>query len=52
MTGISGAAKYGDLDEFCDDVKQFADSVCNLMENSAHVGFNNIALCNFCFLCN
>jgi len=37
MTGISQHAKQAQLDDFCDDVKKFANAVCVLTENSAQV---------------
>ena len=37
MTGITGSAKAGDLDNFCDSVRKFASAVCGLTENSAQV---------------
>ena len=37
MTGISLHAKQAQLDDFCDDVKKFANAVCVLTENSAQV---------------
>ena len=37
MTGITGCAKAGDLDHFCDSVRKFATAVCGLTENSAQV---------------
>ena len=41
MTGISQHAKQAQLDDFCDDVKKFANAVCVLTENSAQVGPEN-----------
>ena len=37
MTGITGSAKAGDLENFCDSVRKFASAVCGLTENSAQV---------------
>ena len=37
MTGITGCAKAGDLDHFCESVRKFAGAVCGLTENSAQV---------------
>lgn len=37
MTGISNHAKEGELDQFCDSVRNFATSVCGLTESSAQV---------------
>ena len=37
MTGISNSAKQGELDHFCDAVRNFANAVCGLTENSAQV---------------
>ena len=37
MTGISAHAKQGELQGFCDCVGNFANSVCGIIENSAHV---------------
>ena len=38
MTGISNHAKKGELDDFCESVRNFANSVCGLTEASAQVG--------------
>ena len=37
MTGISNHAKKGELDDFCESVRNFANSVCGLTEASAQV---------------
>ncbi len=37
MTGITGCAKAGELDGFCESVRKFAVAVCGLTENSAQV---------------
>lgn len=37
MTGISNQAKKGDLEEFCESVRNFASSVCGLTEASTQV---------------
>ncbi|XP_041355718.1 talin-1-like [Gigantopelta aegis] len=39
MTGISRFAKEGDIDEFCDSVRNFANSVCGLTEASAQAAY-------------
>ncbi|KAK7491087.1 hypothetical protein BaRGS_00017651, partial [Batillaria attramentaria] len=39
MTGISNHAKKGDLDEFCESVRNFANSVCGLTEASAQAAY-------------
>ena len=42
MTGISSNAKQGELHGFCDCVLNFANAVCGIVENSAHV--SNVAV--------
>lgn len=37
MTGISNHAKDSDMDEFCNSVRNFANSVCGLTEASVQV---------------
>ena len=44
MTGITGSAKAGDLDNFCDSVRKFASAVCGLTENSAQVCTKRISV--------
>ncbi|KAL8568329.1 hypothetical protein ACOMHN_040902 [Nucella lapillus] len=39
MTGISNHAKKGELDDFCDSVRNFANSVCGLTEASAQAAY-------------
>ncbi|KAK2151016.1 hypothetical protein LSH36_379g01080 [Paralvinella palmiformis] len=39
MTGISNSAKQGELDHFCDAVRNFANAVCGLTENSAQTAY-------------
>ena len=52
MTGISNSAKQGELDQFCDSVRNFANAVCGLTENSAQVRCSDVALlCLLCAVC-
>lgn len=37
MTGITGCAKAGELDGFCESVRRFALAVIGLTENSSQV---------------
>lgn len=37
MTGISGHAKHGQLNDFCDSVGKYANAVCGMIENAAQV---------------
>ncbi len=37
MTGVSNHAKQGELDPFCDAVRNFANAVCGLTENTSQV---------------
>uniref|UniRef100_A0A0B7BNT7 I/LWEQ domain-containing protein n=1 Tax=Arion vulgaris TaxID=1028688 RepID=A0A0B7BNT7_9EUPU len=39
MTGISNHAKKGDIDEFCNSVRNFANSVCGLTEASVQSAY-------------
>ncbi|XP_070178806.1 talin-1-like [Littorina saxatilis] len=39
MTGISNHAKKGELDDFCESVRSFANSVCGLTEASAQAAY-------------
>ncbi|ESO89699.1 hypothetical protein LOTGIDRAFT_218488 [Lottia gigantea] len=39
MTGISNHAKRNDIDDFCDSVRNFANSVCGLTEASAQAAY-------------
>ncbi|XP_025081470.1 talin-1-like isoform X4 [Pomacea canaliculata] len=39
MTGISNQAKKGDLEEFCESVRNFASSVCGLTEASTQAAY-------------
>ena len=39
MTGITKHAKDGDLDNFCESVSAFANSVCGLAENAAQSAY-------------
>lgn len=39
MTGISNHAKFGQLEEFCENVKAFAGGVCSITENSAQAAY-------------
>ncbi|XP_067653820.1 talin-1-like isoform X2 [Haliotis asinina] len=39
MTGISQHAKKGEIDEFCDSVRNFANSVCGLTEASGQAAY-------------
>ena len=40
MTGITGNAKNGELEGFCESVRNFANAICGLTENSAQVNNN------------
>ena len=37
MTGISNHAKRGEVDSFCEAVRNLANSVCGLTENATQV---------------
>ena len=39
MTGISNHAKAGQLEDFCESVRNFANSVCGLTENAAQAAY-------------
>ncbi|XP_055955771.1 talin-2-like isoform X4 [Patella vulgata] len=39
MTGISNHAKRNDIDDFCDSVRNFANSICGLTESSAQAAY-------------
>lgn len=39
MTGITNSSKQTQLDDFCDNVRHFADSVCGLTENTAQAAY-------------
>ena len=44
MTGITGSAKAGVLEDFCDHVRNFANAVCGITENASQVR------AEFCYL--
>lgn len=43
MTGISNHAKQSQTEEFCESVRNFADAICGITENAAHVSIKDLA---------
>lgn len=39
MTGISNHAKRAEMEQFCDNVRNFANNVCGLTENAAQAAY-------------